>query len=103
MIREIDTALLWSLKMQDIHICSSTTSAFVGGVLQGVITNSKQPSAEQMGEISRLLAGAQGVESALMVEEFDAVVDTICAQPMAIEPTAKPVFGNKVGPRIPSP
>ncbi len=83
MMREIDAALPWSHEVEDVHVRSSTTSAFVGGVLQGVITKGKQPSTEQMGEISRLLAGAQGVESALMVEELDAVVDAIYAHPDA--------------------
>lgn len=83
MIRQIDELLPWTFEAEEVHLRSSTTSAVAGGILQGIITRGNQPNTEQMSEISRLLAGAKGVESALMVEELDAVVDAIHAYPEA--------------------
>ena len=77
MMQHINDLVLWVLAAEDVHVCSSASSAVAGGILQGVITEGKPPTQQQMGELARLMAGATGVESAELVQELDLIVAAI--------------------------
>lgn len=82
-IKQIDAMLWWVLAVEDVHVCSSSSSAVAGGVLQGVIAKGERPTQEQLGELARLMSGASGVISAELVQELDIVVEHIAAMPHA--------------------
>ncbi|MEP6159621.1 MAG: PEP/pyruvate-binding domain-containing protein [Halieaceae bacterium] len=82
MQREMESNFRWLLEADEVHLRSSAYSGLMEGIVQGIVSaGNKQPSAEQaaalQAEAARLLAGASDVESALMVEQLDAVVDLI--------------------------
>ncbi len=62
-----------------VHLQSSTTSGFASNVLQAIIAKGQDASHEQEAEAANLLAGAKNVESAVLVEQLDAVVELIVA------------------------
>lgn len=82
MIEEMEAKFPWLLEMDEVHLRSSAYSGLMEGIVQGVVTGkNKNPSdteaAALQAEAARLLAGAKGVESAVMVEQLDAIVDQI--------------------------
>lgn len=60
-----------------VHLQSSTTSGFASNVIQAIISGGQYSSPEEEAEAARLLAGASNVESAVLVEQLDTVVDAI--------------------------
>jgi pyruvate,water dikinase len=66
-----------------VHLQSSTTSGFASNVLQSIISGGQESSAEEEAEAAKLMAGATGVESAVLVEQLDAVVDAIAKHAQA--------------------
>ena len=83
MMAQIDAMFHWNLEVEEVHVRSSSTSGVTGVILQNLVSGGEEPTQEELGEIANLLAGAEDVESALLVREFDAVVDAISAQPDA--------------------
>ena len=84
MNEEMEAKFPWLLEMDEVHLRSSAYSGLMEGIVQGVVTgNNKNPTdteaAELQAEAARLLAGATGVESAVMVEQLDAIVDEIAS------------------------
>lgn len=82
MIEEMEAKFRWLLEADEVHLRSSAYSGLMEGIIQGVVTGkNKNPSdveaAALQAEAARLLAGATGVESAVMVEQLDAIVDQI--------------------------
>lgn len=71
------------------HVRSSSRAAVAANILEGVLTKQAVENGldadEGRAEATRLMAGASDVESALMVEELDAVVRTIAADHAAAE------------------
>jgi pyruvate,water dikinase len=79
MMHQINELVLWVLAAEDVHVCSSASSAVTGGILQGVIAQGQPLTQQHMGELARLMAGASGVESAELVQELDVLVAAIMA------------------------
>jgi pyruvate,water dikinase len=66
-----------------VHLQSSTTSGFASNILQAMISGGQDSSPEEESEAGRLMAGAREVESAVLVDQLDAVVDKISQHPDA--------------------
>ncbi|CAH0992535.1 Prodigiosin synthesizing transferase PigC [Sinobacterium norvegicum] len=73
----LDRAQSFLYQAYCVHLQSSTTSGFASNVMQGIISGGQQSSPEEEAEAAKLMAGASGVESAVLVEQLDAVVDQI--------------------------
>lgn len=86
MIQEMENNFPWLLETDEVHLRSSSYSGLMEGIVQGVVSGkNKNPSdveaAALQAEAARLLAGATGVESAVMVQQLDAIVDLIATNP----------------------
>ena len=66
-----------------VHLQSSTTSGFASNILQAMISGGQESSPEEEAEAGRLMAGAQDVESAVLVDQLDEIVDEISRHPDA--------------------
>jgi len=67
-----------------VHIQSSALSGFLSAVVENMVSGrSNDSTGEEQGETVKLLAGASGVESAVMLEELDGLVARIAAHPDA--------------------
>lgn len=60
-----------------VHLQSSTTSGFASNILQAMISGGQESSPEEEAEAGRLMAGARGVESAVLVDQLDEIVKDI--------------------------
>lgn len=75
----------WICETNEVHLRSSAFSGVMEGVIQSFVTGGSQPpDADQQAEAARLLAGASDVESAVMVDRLDDVVDLIAEHPDAV-------------------
>jgi pyruvate,water dikinase len=82
MAAEIDRQFSWLCETNEVHLRSSAGSGVMEGVIQGVVSRGQQPpTVEQQAEAARLLSGAEHVESAVLVEQLDEVVDSLAAHP----------------------
>ena len=82
MMEEMEKQFPWLLEADEVHLRSSAYSGLMEGVIQGIVSGgTKNPTQEQaaalQGEAARLLAGAENVESAVMLQQLDHVVDLI--------------------------
>lgn len=82
--KEIAGKLSFFDKSMAVHIQSSALSGFLCAIVENMVSGSSNAStvAEQA-EAVRLLAGASGVESAVMLEELDALLDRVATHPDA--------------------
>jgi pyruvate,water dikinase len=63
-----------------VHIQSSALSGFLCTIVENMVSGrSNNSTAEEQGEAVRLLAGATDVESALMLDQLDQLVDRVAA------------------------
>lgn len=63
-----------------VHLQTSALSGMLSSIVENMISGkSNESSSEEQGETVRLLAGAENVESALMLEQLDKLVDAIAA------------------------
>lgn len=86
MMAEMEKKFPWLCETNEVHLRSSAGSGVMEGVIQGMVSKGQQPPTyDQQAEAARLLAGAQYVESAMMVDQLDEVVDTIARNPSARE------------------
>jgi phosphohistidine swiveling domain-containing protein len=64
-----------------VHIQSSALSGFLGAIVENMVSaRSSTSSAAEQAETARLLAGASGVESAVMLDELDSLIDLVLRQ-----------------------
>lgn len=64
-----------------VHLQSSALAGFLTAILERMVSADKKLSTgEAQGETIRLLSGADGVESAVMLEELDQLVDRIAQE-----------------------
>jgi phosphohistidine swiveling domain-containing protein len=90
MMAELDRQGRWIGDTHEVHLRSSTYAAVMEGIVQRIVAGSgAPPSTAAQAEAARLLAGAQYVESALLVEQLDEVVDQI-----ACHHDAQSAFGD---------
>lgn len=86
MMAAIDRYFPWICETNEVHLRSSAFSGVMEGVVQGVVSGGEQPpSGDQQAEAARLLAGASEVESAVMVDRLDKVVDLLAEHPDVVE------------------
>lgn len=88
-----DSAAMWAQLAQKsaffdhamaVHIQSSALSGFLCSIVENMVSGrSNDSTSEEQGAAMRLLAGATGVESAVMLEELDRLIDQIVAHPDA--------------------
>jgi phosphohistidine swiveling domain-containing protein len=67
-----------------VHIQSSALSGFLCSIVENMVSGrSNNSTSEEQGEAVRLLAGATGVESAVMLEQLDGLIDRVVEHPDA--------------------
>lgn len=82
MYQEIRNKLPWLQEATTMHLQSSAMSGVMEGIVQNIISKGQHPpTPEQQAMAARLFAGAAHVESAMLVEQLDQVVDLIAAYP----------------------
>ncbi|HEY9034748.1 MAG TPA: PEP-utilizing enzyme, partial [Pseudomonadales bacterium] len=82
MFDELDSKRHWMVDASCVHLRSSAMSGTMEGVIQGIVSEgARSPSLEQQALAARLFAGASQVESAVLVEQLDQVVDLIAGHP----------------------
>ncbi|MCR9106433.1 MAG: PEP-utilizing enzyme [Gammaproteobacteria bacterium] len=82
MWQEIEGHLHFYEHAMAVHIQSSALSGFLSSIVESMVSGgSYDNSNEDQAEAVALLAGATGVESALMLEQLDALVDEVAAHP----------------------
>ncbi len=86
MYAKINESLPWLYEANKAHGHSSCRSGTLEGILQNVISKgNKVPTNDEQALAAKIMAGAEGVESALLVEQTDALVDLIAQHPKAKE------------------
>jgi len=86
MHQNISDNLHWLVTAHAVHGHSSCRSGSLEAFLTNVITRGRnQPSPEEQALCAKIMSGATGVESALLVEQMDALVDLIAEHPKAKE------------------
>ncbi|MEH6587103.1 MAG: PEP/pyruvate-binding domain-containing protein [Halioglobus sp.] len=67
-----------------VHIQSSALSGFLCAIVENMVSGkSNNSTVDEQAEAVRLLAGASGVESALMLEQLDELLDRVAQHPNA--------------------
>lgn len=85
MMTAIDNYFPWICETNEVHLRASALSGVMEGVVSGIVAGGeKEPSSERQAEVVRLMAGANEVESAVMVDRLDSVVNLIAEHPDAI-------------------
>lgn len=77
LMAELDQKLPMAFVSMAVHLQSSSTSGFTGSILQRMVAGGDDTRPEDEAEVARLLAGARGVESAVLVEQLDGVCQAI--------------------------
>ncbi|MCB1689531.1 MAG: hypothetical protein KDI33_13640 [Halioglobus sp.] len=81
-----------------VHIQSSALSGFLCSIVENMVSGrSNDSTGEEQAEAVRLLAGASGVESAVMLEELDRLIDRIVAHPEAPESFQRASVADALG------
>lgn len=80
MAQQLDHKFHWINEMEEVHVRSSTSSAMAEALLQNFYCGRSTPSQEQLGTLARLARGADGVVSAMMLNNLDTMVDAIAAR-----------------------
>lgn len=73
----LDRALPFYSEAMAVHLQSSTTSGVASNILQSMISGGQESNAAEQAQAANLMAGASGVESAILVEQLDAIVEKI--------------------------
>ncbi|MCB1706760.1 MAG: hypothetical protein KDI17_17985 [Halioglobus sp.] len=82
-MRAIDDAVPVLNRAYCVHLQSSSTSGLTGSLLRAIMARGLENPDDLEAEASRLLAGATGVESAVLVEQLDDIARQIAALPTA--------------------
>lgn len=90
MLASIDASLPVLVEAYNVHFQSSATSSFATNVLQAMVSGGQDSTPEEEAEAAKLMAGATGVESAILVAQLDKVVDLIAEQPEGKEQFQQP-------------
>jgi phosphohistidine swiveling domain-containing protein len=72
----------WLVEANQTQVRTTSATSVMEGIVQAVVSRGKKESTpEEQAEAARLLAGAENVESALLVEHLDEVLDQIAQHP----------------------
>ncbi len=86
MERELFGKFHWLVEGSETQLRTTAGGSVMEGIVQGIVSKGKLPATpEQQSEAAKLMAGADYVESAMLVEHLDEVVDFIAAHPQARE------------------
>lgn len=86
MEQELSGKFRWLVEGCATQLRTTAGCSVMEGVVQSIVSKGKQPaSPEEQAEVVRLLAGAENVESAMLVDHLDEVIDLISVQPQARE------------------
>lgn len=90
MMMEMEAKFPWLCEMNEVHLRTSAYSGVMEAVIQSIVTGrSKRANPEKMAalqaEAARLLAGASNVESAVMVEQLDGILDLLAQDKLAAQ------------------
>lgn len=90
MMTEMEAKFPWLCEMNQVHLRTSAYSGVMEAIIQSIVTGkAKGPAAENTAELqaeaARLLAGASDVESAVMVEQLDGILDLLAEDQTAAE------------------
>ncbi|MEM0954889.1 MAG: PEP/pyruvate-binding domain-containing protein [Pseudomonadota bacterium] len=84
MWREISGKAHFFERCMAVHIQSSALSGFLSAIVENMVSGRANDSTlEEQAEAVRLLAGATDVESAVMLEQLDNLLDAVAAHPEA--------------------
>lgn len=84
MFNELEHKRHWLTDVTKVHMQSSAMSGALEGVVQSIISKGAiSPSLDDQAKAAKLFAGASSVESALLVEQLDVVVDLIAEHSQA--------------------
>jgi pyruvate,water dikinase len=84
MWRELEKKSAFFDHAMAVHIQSSALSGFLCTIVENMVSSkSNNSTSEEQGEAIRLLAGATGVESAVMLEKLDSLIDRVVKHPAA--------------------
>ena len=84
MWREISSKMSFFDHAMAVHIQSSALSGFLCAIVENMVSGkSNESTVAEQAEAVRLLSGASNVESALMLEELDELLDVVAAHPQA--------------------
>ena len=84
MWRELEKKSAFFDHAMAVHIQSSALSGFLCTIVENMVSSkSNNSTSEEQGEAIRLLAGATGVESAVMLEKLDSLIDRVVEHPAA--------------------
>ncbi len=90
MYERIDENLVWIMYANKVHGHASSTSGILEGTLQSIISKGEKiPTNDEQALAAKIMSGAEGVESAMLVEQTDALVDLIAKHPKAKEKFAQ--------------
>ncbi len=88
MEREMESHFHWLVEGNQTQVRTTSGASVMEGIVQAVISRGNDDSTpEEQAEAAKLLAGAEDVESALLVDHLDEVIDQI-----ALHPDAKAKF-----------
>lgn len=83
---EIEAKLPFSERTMAVHIQSSALAGFCTSIVENMVASkTNESTVAEQAETIRLLSGASGVESAVMLQELDELLDRVAAHPEAAE------------------
>ncbi len=82
MIEEMEAKFPWLCETNEVHLRTSAYSGVMEAIIQSIVTGKAKDGdpneiAERQAEAARLLAGASDVESAVMVDQLDGILDLL--------------------------
>ncbi len=83
---EISSKLSFAERCMAVHLQSSALAGFTTSIVENMVAdNGNESTVAEQAETIRLLSGASGVESAVMLQELDELLDRVAAHPDAAE------------------
>ncbi len=82
MARELEDNFHWLVEADETQVRTTSGFTILEGIVQSIISKGNLPGTpEEQALVAKLLAGTQNVESAMLVEHLDEVLDKIAIQP----------------------
>ncbi|MCU0848335.1 MAG: PEP-utilizing enzyme [Spirochaetes bacterium] len=83
--RAIDSSLEFLAETYEMHLQSSAGSGFASGIIEGILTGGKAPSADEEAALADMLAGTGNVESAGILADLQAIIEILASDPARAE------------------
>ena len=86
MVQELERNFHWLAEANQTQVRTTSATSVMEGIVQAIVSKGKQDATpEEQAEAAKLLAGAEDVESALLVDHLDEVIDQVALHPDARE------------------